>query len=88
MSSKYDQAFVAGLVEQLGAINGPCACESDLCAHWASEAGIILTAVLDTLIGTVRAFHDTHRAVFGDFTECAHFAMQTKPRCFRRQEGI
>jgi hypothetical protein len=34
------------LVSQLVAIDGPCACASQICAHWQSEAGIILTATL------------------------------------------
>lgn len=36
----------AELVQQLAQIDGPCSCESPLCDHWKSEAGIILTAAL------------------------------------------
>ena len=34
------------IVQQLATIDGPCECVEHCCAHWQSEAGIILTAML------------------------------------------
>lgn len=34
------------VVQQIMAIDGPCSCESQLCLHWRTEAGIILAGFL------------------------------------------
>lgn len=34
------------VVQQIMAIDGPCSCESHLCLHWRTEAGIILAGFL------------------------------------------